>query len=163
MRSLTVVFFSLGILIGVVVSSNILFVQGTIGEIEMLLLCVAAILLFTVVMVLTLNARVTVEGAIFVSSSFTQVCIPFDAVTDVEFRQTFSPGLKIAGYGSLHRHTGVYSNKEFKRYRIAVDTRIAGFIIVKYGQNDVLVFNSVDGQTTYSMFTSIQSALKERQ
>ena len=162
MRPEFIVFGCIGMAFGVLISGAFLYDSGKIDELVFAGTVTVAIVLMFAILVITRAARVSLAGGgIVIKSPFSEIMIPYEMITGAEFRQTFSPGLRVYGYGSIHRKTGLYKNGEFGRYRIAMDSRITGFVVVRYRENGVFVFNCKDGQTTYSMFTEILSKIKK--
>lgn len=107
------------------------------------------------------GASVSVEnGALRIKAPFVDLDLGFDYIQAVEFRESFSPGLRTFGYGGIRKGYGDFSNKEFGGYTFAGDTRIPAFIVVRHHANRILVFNCADAAQTFSVYNQLKSAPK---
>lgn len=152
----------LGMSFGVAAISSYYFIQGEFDSLEytVMMLISGLFVLMSIYFMRGVSISVDTEG-IRIRSPFLDAIIPMSSVSSVEFRQTFSPGIRVFGYGGVKKISGVFRNSEFSRYRACLDTSITGFVVIRYGEDKVLVFNSVDSPTTYNMYSCILSASKK--
>ena len=92
-----------------------------------------------------------------VKAAFVDLAIPLSSIPAVEYRETFDVGLRMFGYGGLRKGSGDFTNKEFGAYVFAGDTRIHGFVVVKYS-GKIAAFNTMDETTTRGIYDAIVSA-----
>ena len=93
-----------------------------------------------------------------VKAPFVDLDIVYSDIQSLELRMKFSPGIRVWGYGAIHKGAGQFDNKEFGTYTFSGDTRIPAFIVVRYSGNRILVFNAVDEGHTRSLYDSLKSA-----
>ena len=154
--TLTAVF--LGTAIGFAALGTYYFAEGELGWLEYA--CMLGMSLLFVVMSLYFMRSVIVsvdDGGIRIRSPFIDALIPMSSISSAEFRQSFSPGIRVYGYGTFRKASGIFRNSEFGNYRVSIDTSISAFVVVRYGEDKVIVFNSVDSPTTYNMYSRILS------
>ena len=93
-----------------------------------------------------------------VKAPFVNLDIAYSDIQSLELRTKFSPGVRIWGYGLIHKGSGHFDNREFGTYTFSGDTRIPAFIVVKYTGNNVLVFNTVDEERTRAIYESLENS-----
>lgn len=158
--TMTAVF--LGIAIGFAAIGTYYFVEGELGALEYVCMVGLSCVFVAMSLYFMRGVSVSVDGeGIRIRSPFIDAVIPMSSVVSAEFRQSFSLGIRVYGYGGVKKASGIFRNGEFGRYRACVDMSISAFVIVRYGEDRVLVFNSTDSPTTYNMYSCILSGIKK--
>lgn len=98
-----------------------------------------------------------VSGGLFYSEK-----IAYSDITNVELRDNIEYGSRTNGASLLKYKLGIFSNKEFGKYKLFVNDSINKFIIVTYGEK-VLVFNYKDLSETTELYSTLleKSGLKK--
>lgn len=100
---------------------------------------------------------VTVGDSLRIKGPFIDLDIPYSRIHALEFRQEFKPGIRTYGFGMIRSGSGDFRNKEFGYYMFSGTCKIPAFIIMKYLNGRIVVFNSKDAGETFSLYTQIKS------
>lgn len=136
----------------------VLLVRGQVGMALYLVLIAASTVILLIPMLKTEGSRAEVkDGRLKVKAFMVNLDIPLSSITAVECRDSFEPGVKMIGYAGIKKGSGDFKNAEFPSYTFAGDTRIAKFVLIRYGKDRVAVFNSVDAAYTTSLYMAIKT------
>lgn len=122
---------------------------------------VPAILIGVVVLMFVGEMSVTFEAEkLVVEASFSETLnIPYENIDSVEFREEFSIGSRYMGFGSPTLSTGVFQNAEFGRYTLYAYTSGEGCVILRQGDN-VLVLIAKTLEETKVIYDTLLEKIK---
>ena len=156
---------SVKMVLGIIVSMVLIFVDSILliyADISMFvfwIILAAAIGIVFLPIVFFNKSEIGLTGSsLKVKAPFVDLDIPYSDIQGIEFRESFKPGIRVWGYGAVHRGAGQFDNKELGTYTYSGDSRIPAFIVVRYGGNQTLVFNTEDEAQTRSMFEALSSS-----
>ncbi len=122
---------------------------------------VPAILIGVAVVMFVGEMSVTFEAEkLVVEASFSKTLnIPYENIDSVEFRETFTVGSRYIGFGSPTLSTGIFENAEFGRYTLYAYTGGEGCVILRQGEN-VLVLMAKTLEETKSIYDTLMEKIK---
>ena len=95
------------------------------------------------------------EKSFQVSASFSgSLTVEYDAVDSLEYREAFSAGNRVMGFGSARLSVGTFQNSEFGSYTLYGYTGGEGCVVVKQGEN-VLVIVGKTAQETKGIYDAL--------
>lgn len=89
-----------------------------------------------------------------VASYADDLAVSYDEVESVEYRDTLDVGVREMGFGSARLSTGTFKNNEFGRYTIYAYTNGEGAVVLKKG-DDVLVIVGKTAEDTKAIYDTI--------
>ena len=92
---------------------------------------------------------ISISGGLFYSENIT-----YSDIANVELRDNIEYGSRTNGASLLNYKLGIFSNKEFGKYKLFVNDSINKFIIVTYGEK-VVVFNYKDLSKTIELYNTL--------
>lgn len=120
---------------------------------------VIGVVLVLVAILLPVVPEVRIEDSVlYVRAPFVDIKVPISSITAVELRDSFKTGMRTYGLGTFHGAAGDFCNKEFASYKIAANTKVPAFIVIRYGGPKVAVFNAGDAENTRFIYGQIASA-----
>ena len=124
-------------------------------------IAVPLILIFVAVVMFVGDVSVTFEEErIVVEASFSETLnIPYENIDSVEFREEFAAGSRYMGFGSPTLSTGIFQNEEFGRYTLYAYTRGEGCVILRQGDN-VLVIVGKTLEETKAIYDTLTEKIK---
>ncbi len=85
---------------------------------------------------------------------FEAISVDYDAIEEIEYRDSFDVGVRTYGFGSAKLSLGTFKNEEFGRYTLYAYNWCDAMVIVK-SQGKVLAFNAKDETQTYAIYRSL--------
>ncbi len=112
-------------------------------------ICVPLILVFVVIIMIVGDVNVNFGVESFtVSASFSErLTIRYEDIDTVEYRESFDIGHREMGFGSPKLSTGTFKNDEFGRYTLYAYTRGKGCVILKQGDNVLVIVGKAMEET----------------
>ncbi len=122
---------------------------------------VPLILVGVAVLMFTGNVEVTYGETDFqiVASYADDLTVSYEEVDTVEYRESFDIGFREIGFGSPRLSTGTFKNEEFGRYTIYAYTRGEGAVVLKKG-DDVLVIVGKTAEDTKAIYDTLAARIK---
>lgn len=110
---------------------------------------VPLILVGVAVMMFTGNIQVTYGETDFqiVASYMDDLTVRYEEIDSVEYRESFSVGIREMGYGSPRLSMGTFKNDEFGRYTIYAYTQGEGAVVLKNGDNVLVIVGKTVTET----------------
>ena len=117
---------------------------------------VPVILAGAAVLMFTGDVNVTYgEDSFRVSATYSgSLTVPYEAVDSLEYRETFSAGHRQMGFGSARLSVGTFKNEEFGSYTLYAYTGDFGCVVVKQGEN-VLVIAGQTREETRAIYDTL--------
>ncbi len=112
-------------------------------------ICVPLILVFVAVLMFTGNVEVTYGENNFqiVASYADDLTVSYEEVESIEYRESFDIGIREMGFGSPRLSTGTFKNDEFGRYTIYAYTQGEGAVVLKNGDDVLVIVGKTAGDT----------------
>ena len=82
-----------------------------------------------------------------VASYMDDLTVRYDEVETIEYRETFDVGAREMGYGSAKLSMGTFKNKEFGRYTIYAYTQGEGAVVLKKGDQVLVIIGKTAEET----------------
>ena len=122
---------------------------------------VPLILVGVTVLMFTGNIEVTYGEKDFqiVASYTDDLTVSYEEVESIEYRESFDAGSRYMGFGSARLSTGTFQNDEFGRYTIYAYTRGKGAVVLKKG-DDVLVLVGKTAEETKAIYDTLAAKIK---
>jgi uncharacterized membrane protein len=122
---------------------------------------VPLILAGVAVLMFTGNIEVTYGETDFqiIASYADDLTVSYEEVESIEYRETFDAGAREMGFGSPRLSTGTFKNEEFGRYTIYAYTRGEGAVVLKKG-DDVLVIVGKTAEDTKAIYDTLAARIK---
>ncbi|NLI74311.1 MAG: DUF3784 domain-containing protein [Euryarchaeota archaeon] len=99
------------------------------------------------------------DDSLQVKASMVNELIAYDDITNVEYRDKFDTGRRIAGFGGTNINSGKFKNAEFGTYTLASHNKVSAHIIV-YHSNNILAFNLDTVEDTLSFYDQLINNVK---
>jgi uncharacterized membrane protein len=124
-------------------------------------IAVPLILAGVAVLMFTGNVEVTYGETAFqiVASYADDLTVSYEEVESIEYRESFDVGAREMGFGSARLSTGTFKNEEFGRYTIYAYTNGGGAVVLKKG-DDVLVIVGKTAQQTREIYDTLAARIK---
>ncbi len=122
---------------------------------------VPLILIGVTVLMVTGDIEVTyTENNFQIVASYTDdLTVSYEQVDEIEYRETFDIGTREMGFGSPRLSMGTFRNEEFGRYTIYAYTRGEGAVVLKKGE-DVLVIVGKTAEETKAIYNTLAEKIK---
>ncbi|MBQ8359565.1 MAG: SdpI family protein [Oscillospiraceae bacterium] len=122
---------------------------------------VPLILIGTTVLMVTGNIELYYTETDFqiVASYADDLTVRYEEVESVEYRESFDAGVREMGFGSPRLSMGTFKNEEFGRYTIYAYTQGEGAVVLKKG-DDVLVIVGKTAQETKEIYDTLAAKIK---
>ncbi|MBQ8797344.1 MAG: SdpI family protein [Oscillospiraceae bacterium] len=122
---------------------------------------VPLILIGVTVLMVTGNIEMTYNETDFqiVASYADDLTVKYDEIDAIEYRETFDAGSRYMGFGSARLSMGTFQNDEFGRYTIYAYTRGEGAVVLKKGEN-VLVIVGKTAEATKAIYDTLAEKIK---
>ena len=122
---------------------------------------VVAILVFVGVLMCTGEIAVTCQdSAICITADYHEdLTVPFDAVTEITYREDFDQGMRVYGFASAKLSMGTFQNDEFGDYTSYRYNGCEAVIVIKSGEK-VLVVNTPTSAETKTLYETILAQMK---
>ncbi|MDO5400748.1 MAG: SdpI family protein [Eubacteriales bacterium] len=88
------------------------------------------------------------------ASYYSDMTLPYDAIDDVEYRESDTPGYRAFGWGSARLLMGAFENDEFGTYTRYSYTGCDSCVVVRSG-GKVLVLSAADEAGTQALYESL--------
>ena len=113
------------------------------------------------VLMFTGNIEVTYGESDFqiVASYADDLTVSYEEVESIEYRESFDIGAREMGFGSVRLSTGTFKNGEFGRYTIYAYTNGEGAVVLKSGE-DVLVIVGKTAEDTKAIYDTLAAKIK---
>lgn len=85
--------------------------------------------------------------------------VNYEEIESIEYRETFDVGAREMGFGSPRLSTGTFKNDEFGRYTLYAYTRGEGAVVLKQG-DDVLVIVGKTAADTKAIYDTLAAKIK---
>ena len=121
------------------------------------MLVAVVMMLFTVFLPVVPEVRIE-DSVLYVKAPFVDIKVPISSISAVEIRDSFKPGMRTYGVGTFGGVAGDFCNKEFASYKVAANTKVPAFIVIRYGGPKVAVFNVGDAENTRFIYSQISSS-----
>ena len=128
-----------------------------------------AAVIVPIVVILGFVGIVMFTGDITVTSENSAICItadyyedltvPFEAVTEISYRENLNKGSRAMGFGSARLSMGVFQNEEFGTYTLYAYTGCEAAIVIR-GEDKVLVVNCKTPAETEALYESLLAQMK---
>lgn len=102
------------------------------------------------------DSTLAVSGGIMYSDK-----IDYSKINKVELRDKVNYGNRDNGMDLFSIETGFFSNKEFGKYKLYVNTNAGKFIVINYDDNKVAVFNQKDAASTEKLYNDLNEKIKK--
>lgn len=124
-------------------------------------IAVPLILIGTTVLMFTGNIEVTYTDTDFkINATYMDdLTVPYEDVDSVEYRESFDVGVREMGFGSPRLSMGTFKNEEFGRYTIYAYTQGDGAVVLKKG-NDILVIVGKTPEETKAIYDTLAAKIK---
>ena len=124
-------------------------------------IAVPLILVGVTVVMFTGNISVTYRESDFTieASYMDDLTVRYGDVDSVEYRESFDIGTREMGFGSPRLSMGTFKNEEFGRYTIYAYTRGEGAVVLKNG-DDVLVIVAKTAEETKAIYQTLSANIK---
>lgn len=87
--------------------------------------------------------------------------IDYSKINKVELRDNIDYGNRDNGMDMLNIDAGFFSNKEFGKYKLYVNTKSGKFIVLNYDNNKTAVFNDKDATSTEKIYNELNEKIKK--
>ena len=124
-------------------------------------IAVPLILAGVAVLMLTGDIEVTYAETDFqiIASYADDLAVSYEEVESIEYRESFDIGTREMGFGSPRLSTGTFKNEEFGRYTIYAYTNGEGAVVLKKG-DDVLVIVGKTAEDTKAIYDTLAARIK---
>lgn len=124
-------------------------------------IAVPLILIGVMVLMFTGNIKLYYTETDFqiVASYADDLTVRYEDVDSVEYRESFDVGVREMGFGSARLSTGTFKNEEFDRYTIYAYTQGEGAVVLKKG-DDVLVIVGKTAEDTKEIYDTLAAKIK---
>jgi len=115
------------------------------------LMLILTVLLIFITMISRKTAADLRYDGLHVRGAMLHIKVPYGNIHSTELRDgggRFDYGIRIGGYGGIDRLGGNFRNKEFGNYKLSVKISVQSCIVVRHGDNKVLVFNLETAEET---------------
>ena len=121
------------------------------------------VLVFVAVLMFVGDVNVEVGAESFtVSASFSEtLTILYENIDSVEYREEFSIGHREMGFGSPTISTGTFKNDEFGRYTLYAYTKGEGCVILRQGENVLVIIGKTIDETK-GIYDTLADKIKEK-
>lgn len=102
---------------------------------------VPLILIGVAVLMFTGNVEITYNETDFqiVASYADDLTVKYEDIDSVEYRESFDIGSRYMGFGSIRLSTGTFQNEEFGRYTLYAYTQGEGAVVLKKGDQTLVI------------------------
>lgn len=120
------------------------------------------LLVFCVVILFTGNITYDFgEESLFVDSSYSSgYTLRYDAIDDVQYRDSNMPGLRVGGFGSMRLLMGWFENQEFGTYMRYTYYKPDSCIVITAG-NNTIVLSGQNPEETKALYETILSKIEK--
>ncbi len=110
---------------------------------------VPLILAFVAVLMFTGDISVTYNELDFqITASYMEdMTVLYEDVESIEYRESFDPGFREMGFGSPRLSMGTFKNDEFGRYTLYGYTKAEGAVVLKKGNNVLVIVGKTEDET----------------
>lgn len=124
-------------------------------------ICVPLVLVGVAVLMFTGNMEITYTDADFqIKASYSDtLTVRYDEVESVEYRESFSFGLREFGFNSAKLCTGTFKNEELGRYTLYAYTRGEGAVLLKK-DGKTLVIVGATAEESKAIYDSLSERIK---
>lgn len=111
--------------------------------------CVPLVLVGVAVLMFTGNMEITYTDTDFqIKATYSEtLTVRYDEVESVEYRETFSIGMREIGFNSAKLCTGTFKNEEFGRYTLYAYTRGKGAVVLKKDGKALVIVGKTEEET----------------
>ncbi len=100
------------------------------------------------------------ENAICITADYYEdLTVPFEAVTEISYRENLSKGSRTMGFGSARLSMGVFQNEEFGTYTLYAYTGCDAAVVIR-GDDKVLVVNCKTTEETKVLYETLFEKMK---
>ena len=124
-------------------------------------ICVPLILIGVAVLMFTGDIEVTYgqEDFRIEATYMDDLAVTYAEVESIEYRESFDAGSRYMGFGSARLSMGTFQNDEFGRYTIYAYTQGEGAVVLKKG-DDVLVLVGKSVEETKTIYDTLAAKIK---
>ena len=99
------------------------------------------------------------EGLVVDSTFWTESYIVYDTIEEIAYRDSGFEGYRTNGFASAKLSLGQFHNEEFGSY-ISYVYNSCDDCVVLYGENEILVLNGQDAESTKAIYDTLQEKIK---
>ncbi len=120
-----------------------------------LLVAIAALLIFSKVTVTIDNQSVTIKSAL------ERLVIDYDEMVKIEKVDSIKAGSRVMGADLIKIYSGTFKNEEYGRYKLYIYKNISDYIVIEY-EDGFVVFNQDTNELTDQLYNTILEKFANR-